>query len=118
MAMTKNDFQLVAECINASLKSTGDVLEALCTAFKTINPAFDRAKFLTACSDGVKFKKEKLEVGDRVVCISPSTGSCYSIGDLGTVIEVDESDAEAPYYIKWGRAGDSWVYTWEVEHTP
>lgn len=118
MAMTKNDFQLVAECINASLKSTGDVLEAICTAFKTINPAFNKDEFLTACSDGVTFKKEKLEVGDRVVCISPSTGSYCSVGDLGTVEEVDEGDAEVPYYIKWDTTGESWAYHWEVEHKP
>jgi hypothetical protein len=118
MAMTKKDFQIITDHINVALRANGDMLDAMCMAFKNINPAFNKDKFLAACAEGVTFKKEKLEVGDRVVCIATSTGSSYSVGDLGTVEDVDSSDDEVPYYIKWDSGDEHWVFHWEVEHKP
>lgn len=118
MAMSKYDLCIVSGCINVSLRGTGDVIEALCVAFRTLCPDFDQEQFLADCADGVTFKKEKLDVGDRVVCIAIDSGASYSVGDLGRVEEVDPTDDSVPYFIRWDSGVENWVYTWEVEHKP
>ena len=49
--MTKKDFILIAEYINKQgPMSHKNVIQALCLAFKKLNPRFDRTKFLNACA--------------------------------------------------------------------
>lgn len=52
--MTRKHFQLVADCIAAQLPEIGHtaawkIANSLAVEFESLNPRFDRARFMAAC---------------------------------------------------------------------
>lgn len=95
MAMTKKDFQVLADHINVALLGNKDIIDALCTGLHTINPKFDKDKFLAACCDEITVNGPTVKVGDKVRVVNTdwSKGRWYKIGDEGTVVSLNEDPA-------------------------
>lgn len=66
MAMTKTDYELIASAINNALKKNANIIDVLADVFSTINPRFNRDKFVEACLKDWSPPKEA-EVSDIVV---------------------------------------------------
>lgn len=95
MSVSRSDLEILAVNINKAMKSDHDLIEAMCNAFASINPRFDKNRFLTKCFDGIEFPKHysdvaAVRIGDRVKLFkNDKSAEASCVGQCGKVEDID-----------------------------